>query len=329
MKKILTILILAIIAIISVALSGCQPAQKTQNTTITGAAYIGGEKGLELSFLANAPPNVVYDKPKEGSISPFDISVKIENKGEYSVPGGKYKISISGVDAASFGKNPNDFKGLTSTEELIKTRKSAGETIQGTFSIVSIQGLAYQSPVSGQIGPFNLRAGLCYDYQTESSSNICVLEDMLGTTRREGLCKPTEKKQVENSGAPVKVIDLEESVTGKESMAFMFIVKHIGSANNLVFKNEAQTCSIGDMTKQDKIGIKVELGTKDVTAKCSGINGGIASLYGEAGAQIRCSGTLADFGLAKGDYVQPVKITLKYDYHQYIDLPITVKQVGT
>lgn len=325
MRKILFILIFAMAVI---ALSGCTPVQKTTNETAT-AAYIGGDKGLELSFLSNAPPTTVYDKPTGGSASPFDISVRVENKGEYTVPAGKYKLSITGVDAASFGKIQNDFKSLTSTEELLKTRKSAGQTIAGTFSIISLPGLSYQSAVSGQIGPFNLRANLCNEYQTEASSNICVLEDLLGTTRREGLCKPTETKKVENSGASVKVTSLEESATGKESLAFTFVIKHMGEEKNLVFANEAQTCTIGDMSKQDKVGVKVQLGTTDITAKCSGINNGVASLYGDTGAQVRCAGTLTDLGLAKGDYVQPVKITLMYDYYQYAEQQITVRQVGT
>jgi hypothetical protein len=326
MKKILFILMAVMLA---GALYGCQPVEQTTNETAT-TAYLGGETGLVLSFLTNAPPETVYEKPAAGSVSPFDISVKVENVGEYNVPEGKYKLSITGIDAASFGKSSGDLKSLTSTGELIKKRRSAGQEIAGTSSIISVSGLAYQSPVSGQIGPFNLRANLCYEYQTEASSSICVLEDLLGTTRvKEALCKPTEPKKVENSGAPVQVTGLEESATGKESLAFTFVVKHMGDAKNMVFKNEAQTCPVGDMTKQDKVGIKVELGANDITSKCSGINSGVASLYGEAGAQIRCAGTLADLGLAAGDYTQPVKITLTYDYYQYESKEITVKQLGT
>jgi hypothetical protein len=328
MKKILFILMAVMLA---GAFSGCQPADKTTNETSSTAAYLGGDKGLVLSFLTNAPPETVYEKPAGGSVSPFDISVKVENVGEYTVPEGKYKLAVTGIDAASFGKSSGDLKSLTSTGELIKKRRSAGQEIAGTASIISVSGLAYQSPVSGQIGPFNLRANLCYEYQTEASSSICVLEDLLGTTVRVGqaLCKSTETKKVENSGAPVNVEKLEESATGKESLAFTFVIKHVGNANNIVFKNEAQTCPIGDMTRQDKVGVKVELGTNDITSKCSGINSGVASLYGEAGAQIRCAGTLADLGLAVGDYTQPIKIILTYDYFQYESKEITVKQLGT
>jgi hypothetical protein len=329
MRKALIILPFIAIIALAVALSGCQPVEQTGNMTTTGTAYIGGTEGLEMSFLANAPPSIVYDKPASGSASPFEVGVKIENKGEYTIPTGKYRLSISGIDARAFGKTQTDFSKLTSAEDLMKTRRSGGQTIAGTFAIISIPSLAYQSPVSGQIGPFNLRASVCYEYSTEASSNICVLTDMLGTRVKEGLCNPNEKKQVENSGAPVGVISLEQSVTGSSSTAFTFIIKHMGGEKNLVFKNEDQSCQIGDMSRQDKLGVKVELGTTDITSKCSGINSGVANLYGDTGAQIRCSGTLSDLGLSTGDFVQPVKVTLTYDYYEYTDQQLTVKQVGT
>ena|GEM_PF-2544066 len=323
MKKILFVLPFIILAI---ALSGCKPAQKAENVSTSTAAYLGGEAGLEISFLANAPPKTVYDKPADGTENPFDISIKLENKGEYTIPAGKYKVTLSGIEPTAFKKTQPNFRDMTSTDELIKKRRSAGAEIPGTFTIVTVSQLAYQSPVSGQIGPFNLRASACYEYQSESSSNICVLKDLLGTTRQQGICKPTEKKNVENSGAPVGVENLEQSVTGKDNIAFTFAVKHKGGEKNLVFKNEDQSCKVGDMTRQNKVGVKVMLGETDITSSCSGITGGVATIYGEGGAQVRCTQTLAS---DRGDYVQPVKIVLTYDYMQYVDQEITVRQVGT
>lgn len=336
MKKMLFVLPFIALAI---AFSGCKPAEDGGNVTRpAGVAYVGGDKGLEPSFLANAPPSVVYDNPEENADTgnPFDISVKIENKGEYTVPKDKYKLTISGIDPGAFSKTTDDFKDLKSTEgttseELLKTRRSAGEVIPGTFTMITISGLKYKSPVSGQIGPFNLRASICYEYQTEASSNICILEDLLGTIRREGICKPTETKATENSGGPLLVSNLEQSVTGKDRTAFTFTIKHIGGDKNFVFKNEDQSCAIGDRTKQDKVGVKIELGEKDITKKCSGVDitTELATLYGDAGATIRCPISLTELELTKGDYVQPVKITLIYDYYQYVDEELTVRQVGT
>lgn len=328
MKK---ILILPIIILV-IALSGCDQGEPTQNATTTGTAYVGGSEGLELSFLANAPPSTVFDKPEDGSLSPFDISVKIENKGEYTVLKGKYNMKISGIDPKSFGKTSiSDFKVIGDVDDLVETRRSGGETIAGTFTILSIDQIAYVYPVSGQIGPFNLRSSVCYEYQTEASSTVCVLEDLLGTTGREGLCKPTESKNVENSGGPIQVRSFEESVTGKESIALTFKVQHVGGSKDLVFKNNGQNCPIGDRTEQDKVGVKVELGNTDITARCTGIDKitKLATMYGDTGAQIRCSGTLTDLGLTSGDYVQPVTVIMIYDYNEYIDQQITVKQVGT
>ncbi|MBW2992428.1 hypothetical protein KY345_04390 [Candidatus Woesearchaeota archaeon] len=320
MKKVLFILPFIILAI---AFSGCAPAEEAENVSAVTGAYIGGDKGLELSFLDNAPPGNVFDKPEGEEGNPFDVAVKIENKGEYTVAAGKCKLTISGVEPTSFGKQRADFTDLQTTEELLKTRKSAGEVIPGTFTILTISELEYQSPVSGFIGPFNLRASVCYEYQTEASSSICVLEDLLGVERKEGICKATESKTVENSGGPVQVKNFEQSVTGKESTAFTFDVQHAGGDKNEVYENKDQSCSTGE----DKVRIQVLLGEKDITTKCSGISDGMVNLRV---GHVRCPITIGEGkDLPKLDYVQPVKVILTYDYKQYTDKAITVKQVGT
>lgn len=323
MKKILIILPFVILAFM---FSGCRSTETAENVTAPSSAYIGGDKGVELSFLANAPPADVYDTTGGGS-NPFDISVKVENKGEYTIDGGKYKLTLSGVDPSAFGKSVSDFN-VQSSESLVKTRRSGGETVPGTFSILGVPGLAYTNQVSGQLGPFNLRAALCYEYQTEVTSDVCVLNDLLGTTRQEGICKPSGNRNVQNSGGPVHVdtASFEQSVTGKDNIAFTFTVVHVGGDKDAVFKNEVQSCTLGDMTKQDKVGVQVLLGSTDITSSCSGVTGGVATLYGDTGAQIRCTQTLPS---DRTDFVQPVKVTLKYDYYEYIDQPITVKQVGS
>jgi len=316
--------VLISILVIAIFLTGCGKTQTAQNIT-SGSAYIGGTDGLSVSFVENAPPSVVYDKPSDGSINPFDINVRIENKGEFDVVKPKCVLKITGIDPVAFGKTSTDFR-QEIKEDLLKTKRSGGTVIPGTFTVLSIPNLAYGSAVSGQVGPFNLRASICYEYKTEASSNICVLKDLLGTTRREGLCKPTETKSVENSGGPVKIDKLEQSVSGKDSLAFTFTIKHVGDKKNVVFMNEDQGCKMDDMQKQDKVKVQVLLGTADITSSCSGINSGVANLYADTGAQVRCTQTLST---TREDFVQPVKIIMSYDYYQYVDKQITVRQVGT
>jgi len=169
-----------------------------------------------------------------------------------------------------------------------------------------------------------LRASVCYPYETTAVSKVCVLEDLLGKTRREGLCNPNEIKRVENSGAPVGVKNVEERVTGTDDIAITFVITHVGNEKDEVFKSDNSECDINKKTPgQTKISYTVSLGATDITNDCTG--DGIASMYGDSGAQIRCTQKLT----SRIDSEQTLTIKVNYNYLEYVDTPITVKQIGT
>lgn len=318
MKKSVVFLTILVVAIF---LSGCNQSKTSQNATSTGKAYVGGVDGLAVSFAENAPPKEVYDN-KQGQ---FAVSVKVENKGEFDVDGGKYKLTLTGIDFGAFGSSV--VKDAIKVDKLEKVRRSVGETIPGTYIFYDFQNFAYQTPVNGQIGPFNLRAALCYAYQTEASSKACILEDLYGRSGRTPLCKANEDKSVENSGAPVHVESVKESVVGSDKIALTFVIKQKGDSKDVVFEPGSQTCSLSDLNKQNRVGVALMVGSNSIPAsQCAGLTAdGKATLYADRGAEIRCTIQLSN----PVDQEVPVKLTLNYDYYEYADTPITVKQLGT
>lgn len=320
--------VLISILIISVFLTGCGNTQTSQNTTSTGNAFVGGSDGLAISFVENAPPKEVYAKDV-GATEPnkFSISVKVENKGEFTVPAKNYKLSLTGIDFVAFGKTSTDVNKKDKDEVLEKTRRSVGEVIPGSYAFFDFNDLGYTTSVSGQVGPFNLRAAVCYPYETEVSAKACILQDLYGRSGRTPLCKANEDKSVENSGAPVQVTNLKQSITGNNQITLTFNVKQVGDSKDVVFASDTNlNCDLTNLNSQNKVSVNVIVGTIAATnIDCAGLSAGKATLYGDKGAEIRCNVKLT----TPVDQEVPVKIKLGYDYYEYADTPITVKQLGS
>lgn len=322
--------VLISILVISVFLSGCGPKDTVQNTTQqTGKAYIGGTDGLAISFTENAPPDTVYDKPEGEESNPFSISIKVENKGEYDVPADEYKMTLTGVDFTSFGISPELVQDVPKDTTLERVRRSVGEVIPGTYVFFDFNELAYQSAVTGQSGPYNIRAALCYPYQTEASSKVCILQDLYGRSGRTPLCKANEDKSVENSGAPVQVTSLKESIVGENKIMLTFKVEHVGDSKDVVFDSADGSCDLTKTAQQNKVGVDVKVGNMaEDKISCSGLSGGKANMVGGNPAEVRCTVDLGDKENIVDQEV-PVTITLDYNYYEYAIAPITIKQLGT
>ena len=146
-------------------LAGC--ASENKSTVTKSSTFIGGSEGVTVEFLENAPPAEVFDN----NTYPFDVSVKLENKGEYDVPREQIKVILSGIDRKEFNNPPAS---LNPDENLEKSRiDSNGKVVQGTVAYVNFPNLIYKENLPGNT-PFIIRADLCYQYGTIAQAKICV-----------------------------------------------------------------------------------------------------------------------------------------------------------
>jgi hypothetical protein len=309
----------AIILIISISLFifGCE--QGTESTT-QERAFIGGEKGLEISFFEGAPPEIVYDKDY-----PFSIDIKIQNVGEWDVKKQDAIFTIKGLNPEDFGKTLSELTKQSPEDLNGAYRDPEGRAIEGTLTSLEFENLQYQGEVAGTV-TFIVRADACYEYGTKAASKICVLEDLLGVTRRTGekpVCEPNEAKAVENSGAPVHVTNLKETVVAVDKISFTFDVEHVGQG---VIHQKNTDCST-EYLQQNKVYVKVDTGISGLT--CSGLEGGtnegFTSLF-QGKRTILCQQSLPT---SRGDFEKPINIELTYGYSEYIDKELKVRHIGT
>lgn len=314
MKKYIVILI----AFLLVLSAGCEKEEAEKEGTTPGVAspFIGGTEGLAVTFQSGAPPSEVYDLDFE-----FDINVRIENMGEQDVDAGEAELRITGI-------NPADFGGVTLEDtiddELIARKKDPmGNQIQGGITNVNFERLQAEK-VAGEV-VFNIRAEVCYPYQTRAISQLCVLEDLLGKTRKAGetpFCDPNAAQVSPSSAGPLAIENFKQSVIGENKISFTFDVAHKGKG--MIYKQD-QSCE-ATIANKNKVTIDVDSGTLG-TLSCSGLangNNGEITLFGDLGLEKRtivCTQTITD----PGDYTSPVTITIDYDYKSIADLPNGIK----
>jgi len=218
-KKIsLSIIVLLLLAI---SLVGCNSGGGT-STTSSSSPFIGGTDSISFEFMEETPPSEVYDKGQQ----PFEVTLNLENNGEFDVPKEDIKIKLSGFYPGDFN---NPTIELNPEEDLDKSYIDPdGDTEKGTITYVNFQGFNFAGSLAGN-NEYTIRAEISYKYGTIAQADLCVLEDLTPNNDEEEVCEVNENKPVDSSSAPIQIEDFEEEVAGTRKVKFSFDIVHRGS----------------------------------------------------------------------------------------------------
>lgn len=297
-KEVLFVLVIAL----AVFIAGCQGGQSTTSSSST--PFIGGSEGLQVRFLENAPPSEILDNKQ----TPFDITLRVENVGETDVAVNNVKTTIGGLYPPDFGKSLLQSV-LNRPVQGVKKDPEGGR-ISGGIDEITFSELLYQKNLEGN-NVFPVQADTCYTYQTRAVGDYCMRQDM--TKIIPGVCNVKGSKTVFNSGGPVQVVSLDESVGGKNTVILNFKIKTVGSGT--FFKptpGTAASCTKGDLQSEGFVTVTVDPGITG-ELRCSGWGGqktkGVRLVNGEA--SVTCI-----LGGINVDAVQ--KLNIKLDYNHLI-----------
>ncbi len=293
--------------------------------------FIGGTNGLIIDFMEGSPPEEVLDDSSYG----FQALVKLKNDGEFTVEKNKVKVSLLGID-------PNDFS--TSLSQLIdkmpdqdvmsKRRDAEGNLIDGLEVFISFpdeNSELVPKRFSGNT-EFTLRADVCYMYETNAVSKICILEDLINI-RENSICDPSETKTVYSSGGPVQVTNLKETIAGKDRIGITFDVVHNNNGNVLKFGDgsDAAHCPKDPRERRNAENrVKVTVNTGMSGLSCVGLSGGSGNDgYVTLSSGKRSITCYQDLTGGRSDFEKDIQITLQYNYEDYKDKKILVKHLTT
>ncbi len=321
--RIMNKIVLLIVGALLVLSFGCSSNTTNTGTKTTTGAFIGGTKGLDLSFVSSAPPDSVFDTNYS-----FSVNVKAENVGEWNVPKENVTFTLTGINPSDFGVSAQNMTKHPQDDLNGAQKDPNGNVIQGGISNVEFNNLEYQSKVNGEV-QFNLKAEASYQYGTKAQTQICVAKDLLGKNGEAGVCNPNGDKTVENSGAPIQIVSgasssaFTESAIGNNKISFYFNIKNVDTDGSVY--QHGSSCN-PEVNHRNKVYVKVEnpgLGQ----LSCSGLDGGqlegYVTLYnGER--SIRCTLTVDSDKLQ--DYEKVLNIVLTYDYKDSVEKSLIVKQ---
>lgn len=304
-------------------LAGCAQTP----TGVSTDPFIGGTAGVDIAYLTQTPPDVIYDNRD----SSFAVAVRLENKGESDIARGAGFLQIVGISPAEFGVTSAQLK--QDIPELNGVKKTIAGTIQaGGIDVVTFPDLTYQEDLAGDLAINNFRVRTCYDYQTKSSTQVCIKEGNIDGLKPNEICIVNEMKRTSNSGAPIQVQNVVQTSKGSTGIQVSFDVVHVGDVKNSWFPQGDTVCDdrVGNSDLY-KVFVEVESIINDrYRAQCSGgsFNGGNRGevvLHGGEPRKVICSFELDE---QDAEFEARLNINVDYRYMQFIEKPILIKDRG-
>ena len=294
-----------------VAMSGCvsQPKQQQQQQQLS-KTFVGGTKGLELSFLEGQPPAQVIAGTE------FPITIRLVNDGEgalQKITGDVYGfVEIQGIDTQSF--QTDRYK--TITEDITPKKKVGNSTVPGGMAELTWTPTAPK--ITGASQDYPLLAKLIYGYKTTAVGVACLKQNLIAqATGGKELCKISGTIQVASSSGPIQVTSIEESPSG-----FQIKIKNSGTGypfyNSVEFKDYKES-EINTTTRNYVYLSSVKLGDEDITNNCTSRKIYIPPSAGET--TFFCSYKTTG---AAAEVVKQLTIELTYGYVNSIQTKFTV-----
>ena len=225
-------LVIALLICLILLVSACK-----RSGAATGGAprtpFIGGTAGLTINFEKDSPPPEVTDDESFA----FNAIIRLKNDGEHTVDRNDIKVNLVGFDPADFGQDFDAIRDALPDDTLESRKRDAeGNIVEGTTTFV-------QYPKTGDVfipkkfsgnTEFTFRADVCYNYETEANTKLCILRDMLNI-RDDSICRPsgtgTTGRIIYSSSGPVQVTNFRQSVIGRDKISFSFDIVLSGNVD--------------------------------------------------------------------------------------------------
>ncbi|MBS3119807.1 hypothetical protein J4475_03210 [Candidatus Woesearchaeota archaeon] len=299
-------------------LYGCTAGENA--TTGINSPFIGGQNAVLVNFIESAPPSEVFDGKSGTPRETFDVIVNLENVGEFSIPSGKIKANLKGIDPRDFtGGSRNGRTSVASSSELRgQSKDSEGNKIESPPVQLGFGTFGYGPNLVGNFQT-NLRVDICYQYETRAVGIYCKLSDI---TEKNGICDIRGVKKIYNSGAPVQIVSMTQAPAGSNELLFTFKVRKLSNSGD-VFKPGNQACTGTAEKNRVKVIVETEEGQNP---KCQGLTNGDILFLGSSGeATFTC---IQNIGTQRADAEKPVRITLQYDFLDSKASTLLIKHLG-
>ena len=329
--------ILAFFICILLLASACAKKSGAAIGSAPRTPFIGGTTGVIINFEKDSPPPEVTDDTSFG----FKAIVNLKNQGEFTIPKDRMKINLIGFDPSDFGRSFQDLRDVTPDDNLQSRKRDAeGNIIEGTTTFAEFPKSGSEFIPSKFPGntPFTFRADVCYNYQTDVISKLCVLKDMINI-RDNSICRASENKAVYSSSGPVQITNLRQSVIGRDKISFSFDIVLNSNVDIFWSKDKIMPTSFDQGCPKDprfrreresNVGIIINEIPNDpifTNPKCGGLDGtnGVVRLI-SGKRTVTCT---VDVVPERLDLEKTISITLQYNVLDTKETHVLVKHLAT
>lgn len=304
-------LILSLFALLLVGCQGAGPGQPK-----TDSPFIGGTQAIDVAFVENEPPARVLDNSQEQ----FFITLLLRNGGEFTVPRNGLIASLSGVPQKSFNLkslnmvNPREIGGATKDADLVHP---------GAEELLEFGEAKYTIDIPASFTT-QLRADVCYTYQTKAVGNLCLKRNVVSRKSVNDVCDVNVPSVVvHNSAGPIQATDLRQTSVGSNRVKLSFKVKNVGSG--AVYEPGAFTsvCAGQDNLK-DMVKITLTSPEQAFSVECNQLsnkNSGVVRLINKE-KDITC--TIDTTGLQEVTFQNLLLLQMDYMYRTAVVTSLTV-----
>lgn len=298
-------------------LTACANGDDNQQTQ----TFIGGNNGLDIEFVTDAPPESVADRGQQ----PFDVIVQLTNLGESDVAGEDVLVTLEGFPPSDFGKSVGDMsKNASQTIERRYRVPGEDRVIEGAPVFVEFEDFVFDDSAPGDL-EYPIRANVCYAYETRASSRLCISENLNRPGENE-VCNPSQTTSPSNSGAPVQVTELAQSPGGSETIRFSFTIENMNPETGRVYRTDSQCDS--DFRSSNRVFVAISGLESTGEISCSGLREGTASsgytsLSDGRSTEVHCSLNVPEIN--RNNRVENFIINIGYDYRESIRQDINVR----
>ena len=305
--------VLIIIILLSLFIFGCQNAQKKDKNSL--GIFIGGTDGLEFSFAENKPPIKVLDNNQD----PFKITLKLQNKGEFSIPENKVIASLSGINSEAFSLSSLNTKLNINFEGK---SKSGDQVIQSSPEELQFDESEYKYDLNADF-PTSLRADICYLYQTRAISKVCLKKNVVERNSEDKCIINSDNVLTESSSAPVKIKDVKQRSSGSNEIKLSFTIVNEGKGDIYPPTLFSDKCTeITD--EKNRLLLEITTASGKASIKCSALKDSNKGLIKLALKEKIVNCNIPTKNFQEIAFEEPVNIALNYFYKGSIEKQITV-----
>jgi hypothetical protein len=297
-KYVLAILLLGV----TILLSGQQGCQRGGSSDVGTGPFVGGNDGLSIAFLEDAPP-------LSGNFQGDEIPLEVEliNNGEKEIVANTAVVNLIGtINGKAFTLSKSGNQKNTALIDRIRDSSDVPDT---DFVDLGTATLKDSEPIGPSWSP-NIRAQVCYPYTTKVQiDDLCIPGERDEVGRVE--CEiDNAENLVDNgdvSGAPVQVTSVVESRTGT-GIRIRLDIENQGNGEVIAVSNTCDDAVNVASGKRDLITVSVP--GFECTFRGGESSEGVIELRSNKG-RLRCSKDVGGTGRA---YLDRFTATLTYNY---------------